>query len=203
MQKLIESPNYLLLPPGDLRREHWIVRPVALQTARRMVKQYHYARGGSNTAVACFGLFHRERVFWDADCYGVTWWLPPIRAAAITVLPDDPDNVLALSRMVIHPGAPRNAATFLLARSVKLLPPRWRALVTYADTWRGHTGGVYRAANWTYVGETQPEPTFILNNRQISRKAGDRTYTLHEMEMRGAEMMGRYSKHKFVLYRPT
>lgn len=190
-----------LLAPGDLRRQHWIVRPVALQTAQRMVTEYHYARGGSNTAVACFGLFHHERTFWETDCYGVTWWIPPTRDAAAATFPDEPEAVLALSRMVIHPGAPRNAATFLLSRSVRLLDARWRCLVTYADTWQGHTGGVYRAANWTYVGLTDPEWVYVLDGRAMSRKRGDHTFNHGDMLAMGFDAVGRFAKHKFVYVR--
>jgi len=190
-----------LLSPGDLRKASWLVRPVALDTAQRMVERYHYAHGGSNTAVACHGLFHRERSFWDADCYGVAWWLPPTRAAAVATHPDNPGGVLALTRLVIHPGAPRNAATFLLARSVKLLDARWDCLVTYADTWRGHTGGIYRAANWTYVGLTDPEWVYVRNGRMMGPKRGPVTLSRAQMEADGFDALGKFAKHKFVLAR--
>jgi hypothetical protein len=193
----------LLLAPGDLRREHWRVRPVALSTAQRMVAQYHYARGGSNTAVACFGLFHWTRTFWDDDCYGVTWWLPPTVAAARSVCADHPERVLALSRMVIAPGAPRNAATFLLARSVKALDARWTHLVTYADEWRGHTGGVYKAANWRYVGRTEPEWVYVRDGRMMGPKRGPVTYSHEEMIAAGYVVAGKYAKHKYVLERAS
>lgn len=197
------APAPLLLAPGDLRREHWLVRPVALQTAQRMVRQYHYAHGGSKTAVACFGLFHYLRSFWDTDCYGITWWIPPTRDAAIATYPANPEAVLSLSRMVIHPGAPRNAATFLLARSVKLLDARWECLVTYADTWQHHTGSVYRAANWRYVGLTDAEQVYVLNGRAMSRKRGDHTFNHQQMLDQGFEAVGRFAKHKFILMRKT
>lgn len=202
MKLLQAPPQPLLLAPGDLRREHWIVRPCALETAQRMVRQYHYAGGGSNTAVACFGLFHKSRCFWEMDCYGITWWIPPASMdAATATYPDDPYAVLALSRLVIHPGAPHNAASFLLARSVKLLDPRWECLVTYADTWQGHTGTIYKASNWHYVGLTDPEWVYTKNGRNRSRRRGDRTLNHQQMIAEGYIPEGRFAKHKFILMR--
>jgi hypothetical protein len=181
-----------------LRAGDWIVRPIALPLATRLVKANHYARGGSNTATYLHGLFRRE-AFWEDDCAGVAWWIPPTKSAALATYPADWQGVLALSRLVIVPGVPKNACTFLLARSMKAIDrKRWPCLVTYADEWQGHTGTIYRAANWVEVGKTAPEATFVLDGRMVARKAGPRTRTRSEMEGLGARMIGRYAKRKFV-----
>jgi hypothetical protein len=196
----LQPYNPILLTAGNLHREQWIVRRVALETSQCMVERYHYAHGSSKQAVACFGLFHHDRTFWDADCYGVTHWIPPTRTTAAATY-SGPDAVLSLSRMVIHPGAPRNAATFLLAQSIKQLDPRWECLVTYADEWQGHTGNVYKAANWQYIGKTVPEMVYVRNGRMMGRKRGDHTLTHQDMLDRGFEAVGKFAKHKFVYKR--
>jgi hypothetical protein len=178
-----------------LRKEEWEVRHVPIDEARAIVEEYHYARGTSNTAVAVHGLFRREEWF-GAKCYGVAWWLPPTRKAAAAAW-HNPDEVLALSRLVLLPNAPKNAATFLLMRSVRMLPPRWKCLLTYADTWQGHTGHIYRAAGWEYLGLTEPKAVFTINGRLTAIKAGPRTRTHAEMFAMGAKLVGRYPKHRF------
>lgn len=181
---------------GRLLKSEWAVRPVQLAVAQDMVERMHYSAGGSNTAVYVHGLFELAR---PAAIRGVAWWIPPTRSAAQATYPTDWEGVLALSRMVIDDGVPKNGATFLLARSMRLIDRlRWPCLVTYADEWQGHTGTIYRACNWTYVGKTAPEPTFVREGRMLSRKAGHRTKTRAEMEEIGAEMIGRFAKHKFV-----
>jgi hypothetical protein len=104
--------------------------------------------------------------------------------------------------MAIDPAVPRNACSFLLARSRKLIDrERWPALVTYADEWQGHLGGIYRATNWEYAGKTKPEATWTLDGRMLARKHGPKTRTKDEMLALGAVMIGRFAKHKFVLRR--
>jgi hypothetical protein len=71
-------------------------------------------------------------------------------------------------------------------------------LVTYADEWRGHTGAIYRADNWTYCGKTAAESVWTLDGRMVARKAGPKTRTTAEMEAMGARLEGRFPKHKFV-----
>lgn len=181
-----------------LRKEDWCVRPVSLATARRLVTEHHYAHGGSNTACYTHGLFHVSS-FDELDCWGVTWWIPPTKAAALKTYPQNWQGVLSLSRLVIVPEAPKNACTFLLSRSMKLINrQKWPCFVTYADTWQNHVGTIYKASNWTYVGETKPEPIYVLNGRMIARKAGPRTRTHQEMLDLGCEMVGKSVKHKFV-----
>lgn len=163
-----------------------------------MVHAYHYAKGGSNTACYVHGLYHKlTGLLW-----GIVWWLPPTRVAAESVNRDRWQQVLSLTRMVMIPGAPMNACTFLLSRSVKDIRKagRFVSLVTYADESQGHTGGVYRAANWQYVGRTSAYPRWLdADGRQVSPKA-TKTRTVEQMHALGYRKIGMFPKHKFVLH---
>ena len=182
-----------------LRKGEWIVRDVSIQVARQLVEDHHYAAGASNTATALHGLFRLDS-FRDADCQGVAWWIPPTKSAALATFPENWQGVLSLSRLVIAPDVPKNACTFLLARSRKLIDSeRWPCLVTYADDWRGHTGAIYRADNWDYVGKTKPERTYVIDGRMTARKAGGKTRRHSEMLALGAQMIGSFAKHKYVM----
>lgn len=182
-----------------LHSNEWEVRPmVDLSIAHALVEQHHYAGGAANTATYLHGLFRKD-AFWETECMGVAWWIPPTKSAALATYPTRWEGVLALSRLVIMPGVPKNACTFLLARSRKLIDRQaWPCFVTYADDWQGHNGGIYRADNWQYWGKTKKERTYILNGRMIARKAGPKTRTHAEMIALGAELVGSFAKHKYV-----
>ncbi len=181
-----------------LRKADYEVRPVCLEFARRFVVAHHYARGGSNTATYLHGLFRCDEIF-DEQCQGIAWWIPPTRSAAEATYPQNWRGVLCLSRLAIRPGVPSNACSFLLARSRRLIDrSAWPCLVTYADEWRGHTGQIYRADNWTYLGLTRPERIYRVGVRMLSRKAGGNTRTHAEMLALGAECVGSFAKHKFI-----
>lgn len=178
-----------------LQAADYEVRTVPLAVCQALVTAHHYAKGGSNTATYRHGLF---RVGSDA-CLGITWWLPPTKNAAKATFPLRWQGVLCLSRLVIVPDVPKNAATFLLSRSRKMIDrDAWPALVTYADTWQGHTGGIYKADNWDYIGQTKPERIYTINGRMVARKAGPKTRTHAEMIALGAVCLGSFAKHKFV-----
>jgi hypothetical protein len=185
-----------------LRKAEWEVQPVALSVCRDLVGRYHYAQGGSNTGTYCHGLFRSRDLL---RCQGVAWWIPPTADAARASWDGDWQQVLALSRLVLVPDSPKNAASFLLSRSVRLIAQDafYRCLVTYADTWRGHTGHIYRVSGWEYVGLTQPEEVWVSpTGRMVSRKAGPVTRTRAQMLALGYRSAGKFAKHKFRLLLP-
>lgn len=178
-----------------LRKELYRVEEVPLQIAKDIVTAYHYSRGGSNTRVATHGLINHED-----EVVGVTWWIPPTKAAGKYSWPSNWRGVLSLSRLAIADGEPTNAASFLLGRSMRLIQQdrRWECLVTYADTWRGHTGAIYLATNWQYAGKTRPEAVWVnAEGRMVARKAGPKTRTNVEMAELGYRCLGRFAKHRF------
>lgn len=163
-----------------------------------MVIEHHYSRGGSNTFVYVDGLYRRS----DNRLSGVAWWLPPTRVACESVNREHWKRVLSLTRLVILPDVPSNAASFLLSKSTRSIQRdgRFVSLVTYADESQGHTGTIYRAANWQYVGRTGPYPRWLdQTGKQVAAKATtNRTKAM--MEAMGHVKQGSFYKHKYVLH---
>ncbi len=172
---------------------------IALGQGQALVADLHYAQGSANTATFRHGIFRIEE--WPFIVSGCALWIPPTRTAAEASFDGDWRRVLALSRFVLAECVPKNGASYLLARSVRLIRQSraWDCLVTYADEWQGHLGTMYRAAGWEYVGLTKPERVYVKDGRMIARKAGPKTRTHAEMLALGAECVGAFGKHKFRL----
>lgn len=188
---------------NQIRVTDYEVRPIARQgepwqAARGFIREHHYSRGCSNTAVYVHGLYARG----NSTLLGVALWLPPTKVAAQSVNPENWTRVLALSRLVVHPDVPTNGASFLMARSIRLVnqDQRFVSLVTYADSFMGHKGSIYRATNWTYVGEMSAQPRWEdTEGRQVAKKA-TKTRTTAQMLALGYRMVGSYTKHKFIMH---
>lgn len=180
----------------SLRRGQWIVEDVSQQSAVEMVERLHYAQGAPNTSVARHGLFRADRITPD----GVAMWLPPTPTAARSVAGNEWRGVLALTRLVIDPDVPKNGASFLLGASMQLLDrDRWPWLLTYADSSHGHTGAIYRATNWTYLGPWPAGDTWQgPDGEQRGRKRGKRNLSVAEMTELGFTKRPQAVKHKYV-----
>jgi len=180
--------------------DQWDVQSVPLSVARDLVRSHHYAKGGSNTGVFVHGLIRRA----TGDLHGVAWWIPPTRVAAESVNKEQWRRVLALTRMVITPGTPKNACSFLLSRSVKMIRKdgRFLTLVTWADEGEGHTGHVYRASNWSYLGANVGDERWIdpRTGRHVAKKSAGKSRTVQQMLELGYVRAGKTRKHKFCLH---
>lgn len=153
-----------------LRKSEWYVAEATLDQAQQMVENYHYSKGGSNTRVYVHGLYRKA----DDKLFGVAWWLPPTEPAARSVNDKEWTRVLNLTRLCCLPDAPRNSCSFLLSRSLSIIwkERKYVSLVTYADESQGHTGIIYKASNWLYVGRVGPHPLWQdEHGRQVSPKA--------------------------------
>lgn len=134
---------------------------------------------------------------------GVAAWMPPISGSAKS-FDCEPNQVLSLSRLVVIPNMPTNSASFLLGRAIRLIKRlnRFKYLVTFADTRFGHTGTIYKATNWEYVGQVKGGPTYVDKHGMIvSVKGGkgSKTRTRSQMESMGYTMLPGVPRHKFIM----
>ncbi len=184
--------------PSIFNKSDWYVADAPLAEAQAMVAEYHYSRGGSNTACYTHGLYERA----TGHLCGIAWWLPPTRVACESVNREQWTRVLSLTRLVVLPGVPKNACSFLLSKSVRMIREdgRFVSLVTYADERQNHLGGIYKASNWAYAGRTGPYPAWVdRSGKQVAVKA-TKNRTKAEMLALGHTCVGRFHKHKFVLH---
>lgn len=189
-----------MTPGTHLRKRDWRVYSIPDHgTALRLIRAWHYAQGAPNTSTYRHGLYRAE--FELGDPYGVALWIPPTGTAAAHVAGEDWKGVLALSRLVIDPGMPTNAASFLLGHSMRLIDrTRWPVLLTYADRRLGHTGAIYKATNWRCDGPVPAGDVWLdKDGRRWQRKRGPRSYTRAEMLARGYTQVPAAPKIRFVL----
>ena len=78
-----------------------------------------------------------------------------------------------------------------------------KAILTYADADVGHTGGVYKATNASYIGKQKPQPVFVVIDPKTENEYELRTLTKlgkDKLEQRGLKITKRKGegKHKYV-----
>jgi len=188
-------------PENALDKRRFTVRPVADKTdALPLIVANHYSRGIGNIRRAIFvhGMYRRD----DDDLVGAAVWsngLP--KSVCVFFYPDEWTAVLHLTRLVVAPDLPTNAASYLLGASVRLVKAsgRWRCLATYADTSQGHTGTIYRATNWEPFGMAAPYAIWHdADGRLVSdRDQTGRGMSTAEMTARGYHRAGKSAKHRF------
>lgn len=127
-------------------------------TVRDFLRRWHYSDYVNIQAKHTFCLF-RSGKFGIPEMIGVCIYTRPAGpTAGQTYHPSAPDKVLELRRLCLIDETPKNSESYFVSRTLKWLRKNtdWEFVISYADAEQGHTGVIYRASNFQYVGQTKP-----------------------------------------------
>ena len=81
--------------------------------------------------------------------------------------PQAPDRVLELRRLCLIDDTPKNAESYFVGRTLRWLRKNtnWEFVLSYADEEQGHTGVIYRASNFKYLGKTKAGKTLEVDGK--------------------------------------
>ncbi len=124
----------------------------------------HYAKRKCQR-MFCFGLFVGNEL--DGI---ITFGMPPSPQVGRGFLGEEHrKEVIELNRLCVNERAPKNAASFLVGRSLRQLKD-W-AVVSYADGAMGHIGYVYQATNFIYCGAAKShDKEYWIDNQWVHAK---------------------------------
>lgn len=137
----------------------YAVAPIARADYLPFLLYVHYARSVPSVSYA-----------WGLFCQGllvgvVTYGTPPTAPARNGIAgKENAHRVLELNRLCLVFNKP-NEASRLVGASLKMLPPG-KIIISYADTSQGHSGGVYRACNFTYHGLSAKRTDWKIKGRE-------------------------------------
>ena len=135
---------------------YWVEETTFNHTVRKFLKRWHYSDYVNIQAKHTFCLF-REGNFGIPEMVGVCIYTRPAGpSAGQSYYPEAPDKVLELRRLCLIDATPKNAESFFVSRTIKWLKGNtdWEFILSYADMEQGHTGVIYRASNFEYLGVT-------------------------------------------------
>lgn len=126
--------------------ERYEVKQIDHATAMRIVRKNHYLHRTCPCSKA-YGLCDDDNKIMGVVTYGV-----PCSAMLLKGLcgEEEMHNVYELNRLWIHESMPKNAASYLVSKSIRMLDKE--IIVSFADTSVGHVGYVYQAVNFLYCG---------------------------------------------------
>ncbi len=137
------------------------VHSIGIDDYREWLIKKHYAKRLCSVSYA-FGLFDENNVLVGV----ITFGMPPSSTLAQSICGERfKSYVLELNRLVVNDGLPKNALSFFVAKSIKMLPSE-SIIVSFADANMNHNGYIYQATNFIYTGTT-------TNTSKLIDKFGD------------------------------
>lgn len=138
-------------------------------TVRKFLKKWHYSDYVNIQAKHTFCLF-REGNFGIPEMIGVCIYTRPAGpSAGQSYWPQAPDKVLELRRLCLVDDTPKNAESFFVGWSIRWLKKNtdWEYIISYADEEQGHSGVIYRASNFKYLGKTSPGRSLEVDGKKF------------------------------------
>lgn len=176
-----------LFDPAD-----YTVEQVTFQQAREVVVAGHYTHSLTKGRL-CYGMF-RNGVIIGVAVYGQ----PSGRKVASSVWEGgDETNTVELLRLFLWDSTGKNAESWFIAKTIKLLPREIKVIVAYASPGAGHYGAVYQASNWLYVGRSKSGQNYhyvdadgMYVNKRIPWQYGPRSGRPEIKEKEAADVLG-------------
>lgn len=129
-----------------------------------IVKNHYLHRRGP--ASYCYGLFDE----WGS-LVGVITYGKPANASICKGIcgPEESSHVYELTRLWVADITPKNAESYFIGQSLKLLPEEIDILVSYAEINAGHRGIVYQATNWLYTGLSDKHVQWSIDGQPTTK----------------------------------
>ncbi len=182
--------------PKDL----WVA-PTPHRVARDLCRKHHYLRSYPGGALVNFGVFVGDLL---------------LGVAVLGVGPSNlhrlfrdanPREVVCLSRLWLDDRLGRNSESRTLGiilRHLRRHQSTIKAIVAYSDPSAGHSGTIYRAAGFLYLGESDVMPLFRLpdgtvhHSRSLSHAFGTHSRTYFQAHGVALELVPQAAKHIYV-----
>ena len=164
------------------RAKEIIVKVILPKIANDFVKKHHYSGKVVPNSQLHFG------AFLDGKLHGVMSYGPSMDKSKLITLVDGTkwNEFIELNRMAFDDYLPRNAESFCIAKSIKLIKknaPHIKWIVSFADGCSCGDGTIYRASNFVL---TSIKRNTTIKVDEHGNKVADMTFSAHkpsEMKM--------------------
>lgn len=132
-------------------------------TAKNCYRKWHYLKDQDFISIYNFGAYFNNQIV-GAISFG-----PPSALETIKGIfkETNQSNYFEIKRLAMDDACPKNSESRFIAISCKLLrkSTKAKAIITYADSSVNHTGIIYKASGFKYLGLTTPKKDYWINGK--------------------------------------
>jgi len=149
--------------------KQWYVEKTSRLLIREFVEKWHYS-GSINGCIAdyCYALYSPDQCMKGAMFFGRMAMRNQWKRFS-----QRESDVIELRRLCCVDDTPKNAESFFISRAIKLLSREWTGdiIVSYADKEFGHSGTIYKASNFTMLGEIKGAKVILYRGKYYHDKS--------------------------------
>ena len=152
-----------------LKVRNFTVEPVPRSAIQSFIEKWHYSHSTNGVQhTQCFALFDGMTMI-GAMMYAH----PSMPATAAKYNPINPEKCLELRRLVCIDDTPTNTESYFIGQTFKWLKKNTdkEVIVSFADQHHGHTGVIYKATNFDYLGETSKGRILMVDGKEMHSRS--------------------------------
>ena len=138
------------------------------------IKKYHYSKSTNGIQQKeCFGLYTQGNFGLPKMIGAMMYAIPSMPATASKYNPINPDKCLELRRLVCIDDTPKNTESYFIGKTFKWLKSftDMEVIVSFADQHYGHSGTIYKATNFDYLGETADARVLMVDGKEMHSRS--------------------------------
>ena len=154
--------------------KNFTVEEVTRKSIVSFIEKHHYSHNVNGVqSLYHYGLY-TEGNFGIPKMIGAMMYAhPSMPATAAKYNPINPNKCLELRRLVCIDDTPKNTESYFIGQTFKLLKRDTdkEVIVSFADQHHGHTGVIYKASNFDYLGETKPGRILMVDGKEMHSRS--------------------------------
>ncbi len=148
----------------------YFVEKVPTNAIEDFVRKNHYSKSVRGLHISyCFGLFSPSGKFGIPKLIGAMMFgIPAMAGVAESYMPETPDRVIELNRLCCIDDTVKNTESYFIGKAISWLKKHtnYKLILSYADTFQGHEGVIYKATNFIHLGMTKPSRMLIADGEK-------------------------------------
>ena len=152
----------------------FIVEEIPRKSVVKFIEKYHYSHNVNGVqSLYHYGLFTEGNFGLPKMIGAMMYAHPSMPATAAKYNPINPDKCLELRRLVCIDDTPKNTESYFIGQTFKLLKrdTDMEVIVSFADQHHGHTGVIYKATNFDYLGETGKGRILMVDGKEMHSRS--------------------------------
>ena len=152
----------------------FIVEEIPRKSVVKFIEKHHYSHNVNGVqSLYHYGLFTEGNFGLPKMIGAMMYAHPSMPATAAKYNPINPDKCLELRRLVCIDDTPKNTESYFIGQTFKLLKrdTDMEVIVSFADQHHGHTGVIYKATNFDYLGETAKGRILMVDGKEMHSRS--------------------------------
>ncbi len=154
--------------------KEFTVEEVNRKSIVKFIEKHHYSHNVNGVqSLYHYGLYKEGNFGLPKMIGAMMYAYPSMPATAAKYNPINPTKCLELRRLVCIDDTPKNTESYFIGQTFKMLKrdTDMEVVVSFADQHHGHTGVIYKATNFEYLGETARGRVLMVDGKEMHSRS--------------------------------